>query len=470
MFLITPLIAASLGTTGYGQWLILMSVIGYLGLLEMGVSSAGTKFLASALREDEFALFGRRLGAIRRQLGLAGSVAGLLMGAAAAVAWGLSASSHVNPDTPWVFLIFVPPTLLTFWLRDRLLVLRAHLCYGLIAATTVSRTALQTVLVMYSLTHTQSLIGLALAHALPQCGCFLAQHFLAKRVLSRHHLDRLEPTADDRRELRSIAGHVFTSQMAANFTAKSEPLLVAAVAGIAFVPIHGIARRITGLLTDAVQTVFGSVLTVTFSRHRETAGTDPVDKELAHYSRLVSTLSGWVCSTLFFCGPPFIEAWLPPDFAQSAPLLLILLPAIALRLSSNPMGSFLLATGRHRLVSQLSLILACLSVLLMAAFGMIWGITGLVVGLAAAEIILFAILFPRVMCRAIGRPMGGFYARHILFPLFLGGLPVALLAIPASSLLTPSFGSLLLFAMLSALPLIGVIYKINTLFNDMSKN
>lgn len=457
MFLVTPLIASSLGTTGYGQWLILMSVIGYLGLLEMGVSSAGTKFLATALREEDPELFGRRLGAIRRQLGLAGVVAGILMGGAAILAWWLSANGRADPETPWVFLAFLPPTLLTFWLRDRLLVLRAHLCYGLIAATTIARTVLQTALVMYSLNHTQSLLTLALAHAVPQCLCFLAQHFLARRVLSKGHLNRLAPRSDDSRELRSIAGHVFASQLAASLTTKSEPFIVSALAGIALVPIHGIARRITGLLTDAFQTVFGSVLTVTFSRHRETEDTNSVEKELAHYSRLVSYLSGWVCSTLFFCGPPFIEAWLPPDFALSSQLLLILLPAIALRLSSNPMGNFLLAIGRHQLVSRLSIVLGALNLLLMPAFGVVWGITGIFAALATSEVIVFAVLFPRVMSRVIAQPAGSFYARYVLLPLLSGILPVGLIAIVARFLLIPSFGALLLFAAISALPTILMV-------------
>ena len=46
-FFLAPYVLRKLGTTPYGVWVLLASLVGYLGLLDLGVRSAVTKFIAS---------------------------------------------------------------------------------------------------------------------------------------------------------------------------------------------------------------------------------------------------------------------------------------------------------------------------------------------------------------------------------------------------------------------------------------
>ncbi len=41
-FFLTPFVVNSLGSTAYGIWVLLMSLTGYYGLLDLGVSAALT--------------------------------------------------------------------------------------------------------------------------------------------------------------------------------------------------------------------------------------------------------------------------------------------------------------------------------------------------------------------------------------------------------------------------------------------
>src|SRR4051812_46112143 len=45
-FVVSPIVVRSLGETQYGAWSLLTSMVGYLGLLDLGVRSAVTRYVA----------------------------------------------------------------------------------------------------------------------------------------------------------------------------------------------------------------------------------------------------------------------------------------------------------------------------------------------------------------------------------------------------------------------------------------
>ncbi|MEO6212645.1 MAG: oligosaccharide flippase family protein [Vicinamibacterales bacterium] len=54
-FMLTPVVVHSLGATGYGLWTLVLSITGYFGLLDLGIRSSVSRFLARhlALNDDE---------------------------------------------------------------------------------------------------------------------------------------------------------------------------------------------------------------------------------------------------------------------------------------------------------------------------------------------------------------------------------------------------------------------------------
>ncbi|NLF29887.1 MAG: hypothetical protein GX591_03255, partial [Planctomycetes bacterium] len=56
-FLLTPFVIKHLGKNGYGVWSVVGSIIGYYGLLDLGVASAVRRYVARyAARDDHDAL------------------------------------------------------------------------------------------------------------------------------------------------------------------------------------------------------------------------------------------------------------------------------------------------------------------------------------------------------------------------------------------------------------------------------
>lgn len=52
-FVVSPIVVRSLGETQYGAWSLLTSMVGYLGLLDLGVRSAVTRYIAKFYASGE---------------------------------------------------------------------------------------------------------------------------------------------------------------------------------------------------------------------------------------------------------------------------------------------------------------------------------------------------------------------------------------------------------------------------------
>jgi O-antigen/teichoic acid export membrane protein len=462
MFVVTPAMVKGLGQDGYGQWLILMAVIGYLPLLEAGVASAGVKFLAAASKASDTSLFARRLGAIHRWLWRAGWIAGILLCLLAFIwPWIPTGSDNKIPDATLVFLVFLPSTLLTFWMKERLLVLRAFLRYDLIVATTTTRTIIQTVAVLWVLRENAALPWLALANAIPQALGFLAQHILAQRILNAHDTKRLPPQSEEISELRDISKHVFASQLAMSFSGRAEPFMVNAVASIEYVPLHGIARRFTSLFADAYQTIFGAVLTTSFSTLAGAGKIQQMHNEFARRSRFVATLAGGGCATLYLMSPPFLAVWLPPSFGSSANLLNLVLPGLALRMAAIPASALLLATNRHGILSKLSWKLCIINLFGMMTLGSYLGIKGIFLAIGGADILMFGYLLPFTLSVQI-KNIFSFYVYNTIMPLLAGCVIAMTLSILGGTLLTHSYGRLGIFASIVAASVVAFASYLGT--------
>jgi O-antigen/teichoic acid export membrane protein len=232
------------------------------------------------------------------------------------------------------------------------------------------------------------------------------------------------------------------------------------MSSIQSVPLYGIARRFTSIVSDAFQMVFGSALTSSFSALAGAGRKGELIQEFGRRSRFVAALAGGSCAILHFVLPPFLAAWLPPEFAHSARLLDILLPALALRLSTAPASYFMLAQNRHRTISLISWGLATCALAGMAILGSLYGIDGVFSGIGVAEGAIFGIVVPLNLAGLIEHHLC-FHFVNCVVPMIGGALVVAMMAMLAPMLLIPSYPHLATFASLATLLLSVVAWQLH---------
>src|SRR5215813_8913252 len=74
-FVVSPIVVRSLGETQYGAWVLLVSMVGYLGLLDLGVRSAVTRYVAAHYATGDHVRANQVYGAALRLFSACGIVA-----------------------------------------------------------------------------------------------------------------------------------------------------------------------------------------------------------------------------------------------------------------------------------------------------------------------------------------------------------------------------------------------------------
>jgi O-antigen/teichoic acid export membrane protein len=74
-FFVSPIVVRSLGKTQYGAWVLLVSMVGYLGLLDLGVRSAVTRYMAQFHASAQHDRAGLLYSAALRIFAIAGTMA-----------------------------------------------------------------------------------------------------------------------------------------------------------------------------------------------------------------------------------------------------------------------------------------------------------------------------------------------------------------------------------------------------------
>src|SRR3954469_14718753 len=74
-FVVSPIVVRSLGETQYGAWVLLISMVGYLGLLDLGVRSAVTRYVAKFHASGDHEAAGRLYASALRIFAIGGVIA-----------------------------------------------------------------------------------------------------------------------------------------------------------------------------------------------------------------------------------------------------------------------------------------------------------------------------------------------------------------------------------------------------------
>lgn len=422
IFFLTPIIIERLGGEAYGLWLLLQSLVGYYGLVDLGLRAGIVQTITRRIADDDSDAVRRHISAALPMLAGLGAV---LMVIATFLAMTVSQSIDVSPElrrqiVPVVLLnalafcaqmIFAPyQSVLTGMQRfdiENLFVI----CSRLVSACI-------TVAVLWS---GGGLIGLALVTA-----CMALIDGALRWLRARH----LYPALVGLRwiwspvELKEL--WKFGMWNAATYVSRqliffTDAIVITYIIGAAAVVPFGIAGSIIDqcnrLVTISVRVLFPAMA------HLRSSKDLPKRRQLYFTtSRLVIGVSvaATICGSVLLA--PFVGLWLSEtdvlaEIKSQTPLLFLLLGTASVFVSVQRCGTqLLLAEGEVRSVAMLYAGEAICNLILSLGLGKLYGVVGVAVGtlLPAALFAIFGHL-PRharvlelsdtaVMWRVLARP------------------------------------------------------------------
>jgi O-antigen/teichoic acid export membrane protein len=439
-FYLSPFVIHTLGDTSYGIWILLTSLTGYFGILNLGLRPAINKYVAEfSAKGDERRLNETVSTVLSIYVGL-GTIVVL-------VSAGLFSSldSFRLPaellENRWVVIIFglqLALSLPAVVFGGVVSGMQRYDIHNAIGVSTNLARAIATVLVLPRYPTLMTLASITFGASLVG---YVLLAWAARRQCPSLQLRLGKSSAETLLMLFRYSGIAALITLGTQLFFYADSFIVGGLISIAAVTHYAIATS----LISYVKSFIGESTTMLNPAASALAAGNREDmlRTLAIYStRLSLALTLPIALGLMFLGKEFIVLWMGPNYSGSATILAILAGMLSLSIAQTGTVSILYGLGRHNTFVKLVLIEGILNVGLSITLASVWGLVGIALGNGIAASVLGVVLLPRLVCREMRIPITTYFREAFLAPLVSAipmALVLALLVVTSSSYTWPHF-------------------------------
>ena len=407
MFFMSPFVVHTLGDTRYGVWSLIMSLTGYLGLVELGTRGGLGRYINYYLGKEDVP---RVNGTINTAMFMFAG-AGVLLTVAAVILAAFFGTffpkvpDELVPRARWVILIIAVNVWLGFPGASFRQVLHAFDRFDLRNAVDLVVLAIRTGGTVAVLLYGGGLLELAIVQTASSAVGVVGVYGFSKRVFPQLRLRPALASVGHFRELFGFSIWAFIGSIAMKLLYATDSIVIAALLG----PEHVTFYAIGGMLIIRMRDVLSQATSVLSPQMIKDCAREDY-YSLKNLFRKGSTLSMAVSIPILvgfiFFGREFLILWMGPKYAVSYPILLIL------TLSTFPAVAFVMGgpiyAGFHkvRLAALVTLAQGVINLGLSLAFVMVWNMG--IVGVA------WGTFYPRVTFAFVGGYLAMHFARMSL--------------------------------------------------------
>jgi O-antigen/teichoic acid export membrane protein len=423
LYLLTPFTLHTLGVEGYGTWLLITSMNGYIGLLVLGVPMASVRYFTQHIATGDTQKLNEAISSCAWLYVLLGLVA-LVVGAGLYLFFTLyNIPAPMSHDAHAAFAITVLLVAVGFIALLPEGILSAHCAFVPRNLVRLATLLLRVGLTVALLTLKTSLTVLALV----QLACLAFDFVLCWRLIRRRYpeihvrLGRLDWRLV--RNIFSFSLYVLVLNAGARLSFETDSLVIGAFMGVGSVPHFTIANSFIVYLMELVVAIAAVVMPT--ATRLQTQGKVPELREIfLKWSKISLSLTLMVGLFLVVLGPRFIAWWVGPEFEQSAgEVLQILMISYLIFLPVRGVAiPILMGLGKPKLPTIGFLIAGLLNLGLSILLIEPLGLAGVALGTAIPNA-LFAALVLVHTCRELETPVSE-YVRYVVPRAVLGALPV----------------------------------------------
>jgi len=424
-FVMTPVFIHALGNHDYGVWEIVISVVGYMGLLDLGMKPAITRYVAKFNAENDR----KKLNELYTTSFVFMCGVGVVL-AVFFVVWGVFwpeiLSDENNRDTRYIVLLVIIglQLLITFPGYVAESYLEGFQQYTIKNNIILINSIVGSFLLYIYINPGNALILLALINALGISIKYVIYFLLLgtkkyggyKHSLTSYSYSLLS-------EILRFGGKSFIQGVGYQIESSAAPIVIGVILGPAYVVFYVIPASLAKYLQTLGWTLTHAFLPVFSDIHGRN------DHELARktyieYSRYVLALLLPLAIGVFYLGKEFITFWVGEEYAINSEIILQLIVVYYMLPFINPFSTrYLTATGNHGILAVIYPIVAFINLLLSVAFVNWLG----VVGVAYAALIPLTISVPVILilvCRYLELNIFS-YLKHVVLGLLFPSLIMA---------------------------------------------
>ncbi|HHJ34872.1 MAG TPA: polysaccharide biosynthesis protein, partial [Gammaproteobacteria bacterium] len=402
-FIMTPVLVHNLGNYDYGIWEIIAAVIGYMGLLDMGLKPAISRFSASYHASGDSVRLQELYSTSFVFLAIIGLMLCLFF-SLLGVFWPEVISGEDSDTYRYSLLLFIIAIQLLIEFPGYVAesFLEGFQKYYIKNNITIFNSIVGSSLLYFTISPENALVLLAGINAIGLSVKYIIYMFM----LSRPGFGRLKPsisTATWRsyRETVNFGAKSFIQGVASRIEIGTDTIVIGAFLGPASIPFYAIPANIISYIRNIGWTLTHAFMPL-FSELHATDKKQEIQQLYLNASRYIVAvlLPTSVGATLV--GDDFIGVWVGEQYQRDAEGIILLLVIYMTLPFLNPLSTrYLTAIGRHGLLAKVFPVSASVNLIVSIILVQYWGIIGVAVGSVIPVFILTPVVL-RACCKYLG--------------------------------------------------------------------
>jgi O-antigen/teichoic acid export membrane protein len=406
-FFLTPFVVRHLGTDAYGVWILAVSTVSYLNLLDLGLRSAIIRYVSKGKTEGKDDEAQSAIGAaLWFRLLVAAGVAGLSV----ALAFAFPHLFKIPHDLQHAAQITV--LLCAFGVAISLVagvfggVLSAISRFDILSSITIGQTLARAIGVILILRSGRGLISLAYWELTVILLCGLTTCFSALKLYPACRVRLGRPDLFTLKKIWAYSFKTFIIIVAVQIVFYTDNLVVGAFLSVGAVALYSIAGSLA-LYSGQVASAMGATFIPMASSLDAAGRSQDLQKLLLRGTQASLGLMLPISLTLLLRGKTFIALWMGPQFDSktSGVILEILLLSQFFTIANATAGQIAYGVDKHKKVALWAAVEAVFNLALSIVLVKTVRIYGVAWGTSISQAIIHLIFWPRYVKKELGVPI-----------------------------------------------------------------
>jgi O-antigen/teichoic acid export membrane protein len=464
----SPFLVHKLGDTNYGLWILIQSVTGYMGLIDVGLRVSIVKYISRLFAVSDTDGINKTFSTAIAMYGfLAIIVVMVTMGMELIFPKVFSIAEDMVHTARIVLLLAGLNLALTLFVSVFNGFLGGLQRYDLTNKIGISVLILRSLIIFIAVSKGYGIIALAIIQLLAQIltGMLLIRE--CRQQFKKLWFRMSYVSKESLKSLFSYSIFILMNNLAMVLLFKSGEVITGMFISTAAVTYYAIAGGLTQYLSKIIGTMT-QVLHPYASAQEAKGDIEGIKHTILVGTKICLIIALPICISLILIGDKFIASWMGESYALvSGPLLVFLTISRLFWLSQSATGNILLGIGKHKFLTTLNVITGVCSVICGLIFIPYHGLIGLVIGSAIPIILTQLFILPVYTCSIFQMKKLYYFRLTWLGPL-LASIPFGLILIELkkTSLLNSIVG--IIISVLLALP-VFIVFAYFTCFSKKER-
>ena len=454
-----PYIIHTLGDELFGIWTLATSFVAMFSLLDIGLNSAVSRYVAATIGKKDYAGLNRYLNTGYYLFSGVSCVALFIAGAAALYLFQNQNIPHASAAAV-VIIIMGAQFAIMLPLQAISGLLIGSLRYDIATSIDIIFKIISSTAIFLTLFFGGGIIALAIASFICALVSRAVTNWFARREVPQAEITVRHFDKKTIKELFSYSAYAFIAQIsdACRFTIPK--FIIGGFVGVAAVTHYFIAVTLCLYCAQIISAITGVLMPV-FARHQANDDFHAIRKMLQFSVRISTTITAFVGFGMIAWGHYFIERWMGEAYLIAYPWLVILVSGYLFTLCQSSTVGMLYGLAKHSYQAISSATGAILNTILALILVQFYGCLGVAIATMISLAIVKSTMHPWFVCRVIEESLFSYYW-NILRTALTCAAALILPAIVTYYLAAPNYPALLLTGAISVVLYLPVVFVVFT--------